>query len=240
MRGSTIRSSKLKPRLYAAGLKARKCELCGQGELWNGTQISLILDHANGDHADNRLENLRIVCPNCNAGLGTHCGRNARVQREERSCARCGLRFAPKRESQRYCSRACGSRHTNRERSASRNRTSIPVPAEELATEVTVVGYRQVARRFAVSDVTIRNWLRRAGIDPPPGGGRRPPRRANLTDEQAAEALRLLGQGVAAVEVATRFGVTRWCMDDLRAGRTYRHVARPTGITDRARLRFAP
>ena len=37
--------------------------------------MSLILDHINGVHNDNRLENLRIVCPNCNATLPTHCGR---------------------------------------------------------------------------------------------------------------------------------------------------------------------
>jgi hypothetical protein len=41
--GSKIRSSKLKPRLYAAGLKQPECELCGQGELWHGRRMSLIL-----------------------------------------------------------------------------------------------------------------------------------------------------------------------------------------------------
>lgn len=50
--------------------------MCGQGEEWNGKKMSLILDHINGVHNDNRLENLRIVCPNCNATLDTHCGKN--------------------------------------------------------------------------------------------------------------------------------------------------------------------
>jgi hypothetical protein len=66
-------SNHLKYRLYKEGIKERKCELCGQGEIWNNMEISLILDHINGKHNDNRLENLRIVCPNCNAGLETHC-----------------------------------------------------------------------------------------------------------------------------------------------------------------------
>jgi predicted amidophosphoribosyltransferase len=39
-------------------------------------KISLILDHINGIHNDNRIENLRIVCPNCNAGLDTFAGKN--------------------------------------------------------------------------------------------------------------------------------------------------------------------
>jgi hypothetical protein len=38
--------------------------------------LSLILDHINGVNNDNRIENIRIVCPNCNATLDTHCGKN--------------------------------------------------------------------------------------------------------------------------------------------------------------------
>jgi len=63
----------LKDRLYNEGLKTRKCELCGQGEEWRAQKMSLILDHINGINDDNRIENLRIVCPNCNATLPTHC-----------------------------------------------------------------------------------------------------------------------------------------------------------------------
>lgn len=68
--------SSLKKRLYAEKLKERKCEECGQGEMWRGKKLSLILDHVNGIHNDNRFENLRILCPNCNATLPTHCGKN--------------------------------------------------------------------------------------------------------------------------------------------------------------------
>jgi len=65
--------NKLKERLYDEGLKERKCELCGQDENWKGKRMSLILDHKNGIHNDNRFENLQIVCPNCNATLPTYC-----------------------------------------------------------------------------------------------------------------------------------------------------------------------
>jgi transposase len=73
---SKIGSNRLKQLLYKNKLKKRECELCGQDKFWNGKQLSLILDHINGKHNDNRIENLRIVCPNCNATLDTHCGKN--------------------------------------------------------------------------------------------------------------------------------------------------------------------
>jgi hypothetical protein len=73
---STYDRADLKRRLYSEGLKKRECELCGQGEEWKGKKMSLILDHKNGVHNDNRIDNLRIVCPNCNATLDTHAGKN--------------------------------------------------------------------------------------------------------------------------------------------------------------------
>lgn len=69
-------TSHLKERLYKEGFKKRECELCGQNETWKNKKMSLILDHINGKNDDNRIENLRIVCPNCNATLDTHCGKN--------------------------------------------------------------------------------------------------------------------------------------------------------------------
>lgn len=73
---SSYNRGHLKDRLYDEGLKDRKCEKCGQTEEWYGEKMSLILDHINGVHNDNRIENLRILCPNCNATLETHCGKN--------------------------------------------------------------------------------------------------------------------------------------------------------------------
>lgn len=72
---SVVQSFKLKSRLISEGLKEHKCECCGITE-WNGKSAPIELDHINGNHHDNRLENLRIMCPNCHAQTDTYRGKN--------------------------------------------------------------------------------------------------------------------------------------------------------------------
>lgn len=157
--GSTYSRGHLKRRLYADGLKERRCELCGQGEEWNGARMSLILDHINGVGDDHRLENLRVVCPNCAATLTTHCGRNKPVP-EPRSCAYCGETFQPETASQRYCSRACGVRSPgSRDRQPNRRKVERP-PYEQLRADLARMSYVAVGRKYDVSDNAVRKWLR--------------------------------------------------------------------------------
>ena len=75
---STFQSFKLKKRLFLEDLKKPQCELCGWAEQSVDGRIPLELDHVNGDHYDNRIENLRILCPNCHSLQPTHRGRNQR------------------------------------------------------------------------------------------------------------------------------------------------------------------
>jgi hypothetical protein len=74
-------SHKLKKRLFRAGLKHERCELCGWAVRAPDGRIPLELDHMNGDKNDNRLENLRILCPNCHALQPTHRGLNKASRR---------------------------------------------------------------------------------------------------------------------------------------------------------------
>jgi transposase-like protein len=159
---STYHRGHLKERLYEEGLKERRCELCGQDEIWRGTSMSLILDHANGKHNDNRIENLRIVCPNCAATFDTHCGRNL-PRPVERQCKLCSRTYRPKRPEQRYCSSYCGSRGQRRRGSGSPRPESRKVerpPYDQLLREVAQLGYSAVGRRYGVSDNAVRKWIR--------------------------------------------------------------------------------
>ena len=59
-----------------------KCAICGLLPIWNNKELTLILDHINGKNHDDRLENLRWVCPNCNQQLDTTNGKNIVKQKE--------------------------------------------------------------------------------------------------------------------------------------------------------------
>ena len=150
----------LKDRLYEAGLKQRRCELCGQDEIWRGRAMSLILDHVNGIATDNRLENLRIVCPNCNATLDTHCGRQNRLDIRPRNCLHCGREFVPKYPAHRYCSHTCGTHSKGSHNPKPETRKVGRPPYEQLMADLAATNFCAVARRYGVSDNAVRKWVR--------------------------------------------------------------------------------
>ncbi|MFA6547809.1 MAG: HNH endonuclease signature motif containing protein [Candidatus Magasanikbacteria bacterium] len=76
IKNSSYQSFKLKKRLFAEKIKKPYCELCGWAKLSIDGRVPLELDHINGDHSDNRIDNLRILCPNCHSLQLTHRGRN--------------------------------------------------------------------------------------------------------------------------------------------------------------------
>jgi hypothetical protein len=158
--GSTYNRGHLKRRLFQTGLKAPVCELCGQDELWNGRRMALILDHINGVADDHRLENLRVVCPNCAATLDTHCGRKHEVG-GERNCLRCGRVFEVARPTQRYCSVECGIRSPGPRGIPTPDRRKVERPPyDQLMREIAETNYSAVGRKYGVSDNAVRKWVK--------------------------------------------------------------------------------
>lgn len=77
-------NSSIKHRLVTEGLLEEKCSECGLTE-WRGKKLCVQLDHINGINTDNRLENLRMLCPNCHSQTETFGTRNWIVQKRSRA-----------------------------------------------------------------------------------------------------------------------------------------------------------
>jgi 2-C-methyl-D-erythritol 4-phosphate cytidylyltransferase len=67
-------------KLFEAGLKKNICEVCCLTE-WNGIPIRMQLDHIDGNTYNHKIENLRMICPNCHSQTDTYCGKNKKPNR---------------------------------------------------------------------------------------------------------------------------------------------------------------
>ena len=127
-----------------------KCSICGQQPLWNGKPLIMILDHINGVHNDNRLSNLRWVCPNCNYQLDTTGYKKIRVKdiKSSNFCIDCGKQIS--KESIR-CSDCDHKRHIIK-------LENMPITREELKQLIRTVPFTQIAKKYNISDNGIRKW----------------------------------------------------------------------------------
>ncbi len=139
---------RLKEGLFEAKYKERKCEKCGQTENWFGEKLTLIIDHINGNHFDNRLENLRILCPNCNSTLPTHCSKN-RIKKEKKHCKLCPniIAFYSKTGLCSICVKI-------------KKRKVVRPTYSNLLNDISRIGYSATGRKYNVSDNAIRKWIK--------------------------------------------------------------------------------
>lgn len=153
IKNSTYSRKSLKIRLSKNGMLKNYCYNCGLPSFWNGKKLVLILDHINGINNDHRLENLRMLCPNCNSQTDTFSGKNNKQKT---------------RNKRKYCCIICGKNITE---SSNTGKCSICIKydlrkikdrpsKEQLLKEIKELGYCAVGRKYGVSDNSIRRWIK--------------------------------------------------------------------------------
>lgn len=126
-----------------------KCNVCNIVE-WNGQQLSLHLDHINGINNDNRLDNLRFLCPNCHSLTNTYCGKSLTgISRKPiKLCLDCNATIH--RNSSRC--RSCA---------AKRQKCKIVWPELNIVLElVEQFGYTQTDKQLGVSGNSVKKHIK--------------------------------------------------------------------------------
>ncbi len=146
---STYKNSfHLLERLYKEGYKICRCEKCGINE-WNGKPIRLQLHHINGNHTDNRIENLQVLCPNCHTQTDNWGNKSNETTKK---CLDCGCVI---NNRSTYC-RKCVLKHTTKS-------TSKP-NQEKLEDDLHTVSFEEIGNKYGVSQKVVRNWCKKYGL----------------------------------------------------------------------------
>ena len=146
---SNIQTNKLKKRLIEEKLLQYNCSICNISN-WLGNELALHLDHINGDSFDNRLDNLRLLCPNCHSQTSTYCGKKNRLPR--RRCLNC------KNELQLLTSTRCVDCENHFR--LGKNTKIDWLPTTQLILLIKEIGYVQAGKQLNVSGNAIKKRIR--------------------------------------------------------------------------------
>ena len=149
-KNSTYSRGLLKQRLLKDGILENECSECGQEANWNGKKLVMVLDHINGTNNDHRLENLRILCPNCNSQQETFCGKNVKKEKKMYFCKECNKKIS-KGSCRGLCVKCVSLKTRKVKQRPSR---------EQLLKEIEETNYCVVGRKYGVSDNCIRQWIK--------------------------------------------------------------------------------
>jgi Zn finger protein HypA/HybF involved in hydrogenase expression len=132
---STYSRASLKKRLINEGLIENKCSKCNLGPEWCGEKLSLQIDHINGVPDDNRINNLRILCPNCHSQTSNFAGKQKKIVAQ--------ITDPNWRSKPRL------------------NMRKVPRPSKEELVELLMNNSMvKVGKMFNVSDNAVRKWMK--------------------------------------------------------------------------------
>ena len=156
------KGTEIKQKLYKAKLKEEKCELCGIGNIWNNKKLILQLDHINGVHSDNRIENLQIVCPNCHSCTENYCGRNVKLNNIKNGKNTKMYKQILLKHNCKNCDKKIRQEGNCIDCSKKLNRTKNKnMPSyNQLKEDIKVLPYTKIGIKYNVSDNCIRYWIK--------------------------------------------------------------------------------
>ena len=145
---STANQSTLRRWYKKGNYTSYVCSICGQEPIWHGKDLTLILDHINGNNKDDRLENLRWVCPNCNQQLPTTNGKNKTYVKKKFFCIDCGKEIS---KGSLRCIQCTAKYKTV-------PLEKMPITREELKDLIRTTPFTKIGEMYQVSDNAIRKW----------------------------------------------------------------------------------
>jgi len=152
VKNSTYTSSvNLKKKLLNLGLLKNECAIC-QINSWLDKPLVLQLDHINGKNNDNRITNLRLLCPNCHSQTENYAGKKKKNNKKRKLnyCIKCGISV----NNKVFCEN-CQNEISLKQRKVKRP------DYEKLMCDINNLGYSATGRKYGVSDVTIKKWQKK-------------------------------------------------------------------------------
>lgn len=153
LKSNSINGKVLIKKMVEEGVKDRKCESCNLTK-WKNTEIPLEVHHIDGNHYNNSIENIQLLCPNCHSLTENFRGKGNKKYKKY-FCKKCGSPI-----TRWSFSGLCPKCSKNELRVVER-------PSKEELTKLLFDGnFISVSKIFNVSDNTIRKWCKTYGMSP--------------------------------------------------------------------------